>query len=663
MSSSAILRYRRGAALALAAATAVMGLTAPASSETHASPWAQHSADAKNSLRGTATGPEDPGLKWLVDLSELETVDAPEGYSIGNATERFGDLNRPILAPDGTLIVRAGNDAVEGRDGGSELVGIDPDDGAIAWTIPFAALNCGQAIDAQDRLWTGLRNGEIAAFDLTTGEEIEGTRFEPELPCNDQALHIGGDPEHLLLFRQWSDESQIEAVDISGDEPEQAWLLELHEDDAPFDYLLHGSRDFRRAALSGDTAHVVGVTKGETEDDEPKAELIELSLADGSATERVELPTFDGSVRDLGSARLVRVDDTLVVGVEVRSGGDGDGYLAAYDAADDLEQRWIARTQDAQGPTVVTAGDGVVHANAGDGVATAYRLSDGEPRWTVEVAELGGSVSYRAVTDAEGRLFTHTVVGDRISDHAITAIDTDGTIEWQVTRTVIRQEAGREDEPLPGGSLYLGPIDEDGTLYAFREEAFIAIDDSGGLAACELPFEDVDPETNVHAANICRLVQAGITAGIDEDNYGPRLPVTRQQMATFLTRTLGLTPRDGDEFEDVNPNSVHAPNIYAIKDAGITAGVSATRFDPGGRLPRDQMATFLARAAELAPVDGSGFDDVPRGNVHRENIYAVRDANITQGVSPTRFAPEREVMRDQMASFLMRLVDYLDEQG
>jgi outer membrane protein assembly factor BamB len=669
--SSRSRRPRRTSILAVVAATTAMGLTLPAAADNDGSPWSQHRGDADNRQQGVASGPEDPGLKWLVDLADVETDDAPEGYSIGNAFERFGDLNRPIVAPDGTLIMRASNVAVDGRDGGNELVGLDPDDGSVAWTIPFAAPNCGQAIDTQNRLWSGLRGGEIAAFDPATGEEIEDTRFEPANACNDESLHLGGDDEHLLLFRGHPSQPYIDAFDISGASPQAAWRLELHGEGAPFDRMLNRAAQNRHGLIAGDAAYVVGYSDPESEDGDATVELLEIALEDGEIRERVELPTFDGPASGISVVTPVRVGEALVLGVRIGAGSDGDGYLVAYDLEDGLSELWRQRSQDttgqsqlgASGPSAVAVGDGVVHANAGNGTTTAYRLSDGQPQWSVDVAEAGGGISYRAVTDVQGRLFTHTVASSGIDGHAVTAISPTGTIEWQVTRAVIQQEANYVDSRLANGSLYMGPIDADGTLYVFRDTVVFALDDSGGLASCELPFDDVDPESNVHAGNICRLVQAGITAGIDENNYGPRQRVTRQQMATFLARALDLPTRDGTEFEDVNPNSVHAPNIYAIKDAGITAGVTATRFDPTGRLTRDQMATFLARAAELDPVDGEGFVDVSDDNVHRGSIYAVRDADITQGITSNQFGPTREVRRDQMASFLMRLVDYLEEQG
>ena len=179
---------------------------------------------------------------------------------------------------------------------------------------------------------------------------------------------------------------------------------------------------------------------------------------------------------------------------------------------------------------------------------------------------------------------------------------------------------------------------------------------------CTLPFEDVHPDS-VHADKICRLVEAGITTGVDDSNYGPDRSVTRAQMATFLTRALDLPTRQGSDFDDVDPGGVHAPAINAILDAEITAGRADGTFGPNDVVTREQMATFMARAISLDGIDGDAFEDVHPENVHRENIYAVLDAGITQGVSDSSFAPSDAVARDQMASFLIRKIDFVDERS
>ena len=117
-------------------------------------------------------------------------------------------------------------------------------------------------------------------------------------------------------------------------------------------------------------------------------------------------------------------------------------------------------------------------------------------------------------------------------------------------------------------------------------------------------FADVDTD-NIHAANIAAIHKAGITTGCatrPQLRYCPNQPVTRAQMATFLTRALKLdTPTDPVEFADVNTNSVHAAAIAAIHKAGITAGCATTplRFCPNQPVTRAEMATFLTRALKL----------------------------------------------------------------
>ena len=134
-------------------------------------------------------------------------------------------------------------------------------------------------------------------------------------------------------------------------------------------------------------------------------------------------------------------------------------------------------------------------------------------------------------------------------------------------------------------------------------------------------------------------------------------------MATFLTRALNLAPADTAGFADVDPASVHAANIDALAAAGITTGCTATpplRFCPDQPVTRAQMATFLTRALNLAPADTAGFADVDPASVHAANIDALAAAGITTGCTatpPLRFCPDQPVTRAQMATFLTRALN------
>ena len=99
------------------------------------------------------------------------------------------------------------------------------------------------------------------------------------------------------------------------------------------------------------------------------------------------------------------------------------------------------------------------------------------------------------------------------------------------------------------------------------------------------------------------LAEEGITVGCgDGTNFCPNRAVTRAEMATFLTRALGLeTPPQPAGFADVDPDGVHAASIEALHAAGITTGCTQQplQYCPNRPVPRAQMAAFLHRARDL----------------------------------------------------------------
>jgi hypothetical protein len=145
------------------------------------------------------------------------------------------------------------------------------------------------------------------------------------------------------------------------------------------------------------------------------------------------------------------------------------------------------------------------------------------------------------------------------------------------------------------------------------------------------------------------------------DRYCPTQHVTRAEMATFLTRALRLGAALVEPFADIS-GSVHAADINSIAASGITRGCnppSNNHFCPEQRITRAEMASMLARGLGLAGVVEGPFTDL--GNsVHTADINAIAAAGITSGCNPPdndRFCPYEYVTREQMASLLARALD------
>jgi len=180
-------------------------------------------------------------------------------------------------------------------------------------------------------------------------------------------------------------------------------------------------------------------------------------------------------------------------------------------------------------------------------------------------------------------------------------------------------------------------------------------------AAVEVDSVFSDDDWNIHEPLINAIAAAGITYGCnppDNDHYCPDRPVTREQMAAFLTRAFGYTVTAPDPFSD-DDGSIFEGDIERIAAAGITTGCNPPtndRFCPYDPVTRAQMASFLTRALGLSPETAGPFVDVA-GNTHLTSINAIAAAGITRGCNPPdndRFCPDDPVTRAQMASLLAR---------
>ncbi len=174
-----------------------------------------------------------------------------------------------------------------------------------------------------------------------------------------------------------------------------------------------------------------------------------------------------------------------------------------------------------------------------------------------------------------------------------------------------------------------------------------------------------DVAGNRHEAAIDCVVWRGVARGATARTYAPGLQVTRGQMASLLANVVehaGVTlPAPSDQGFDDLAGSVHADRVNQLAAAGLVAGVTRNAYRPGAVVSRAQMATFLVRAIELvedarmaAGRDAFHDDD---GNVHEASIDKLAAAGIASGSGDGTYLPSAGVRRDQMASFLARVLE------
>src|SRR6266404_1744940 len=174
-------------------------------------------------------------------------------------------------------------------------------------------------------------------------------------------------------------------------------------------------------------------------------------------------------------------------------------------------------------------------------------------------------------------------------------------------------------------------------------------------------FLDVAP-ANPFYTDIGKLSARGITVGCGGGNYCPNDPVTRDQMAAFIIRSLGEfsppTPAS-QRFADVPPANVFYNFVDRMAVLGITVGCGGNNYCPSSPVLREQMSAFILRGlGEFNPPTPAmqRFNDVPPANVFYNFIDRMAVLNITLGCTPDHlsYCPSDPVTRAQMAAFLVR---------
>ena len=140
----------------------------------------------------------------------------------------------------------------------------------------------------------------------------------------------------------------------------------------------------------------------------------------------------------------------------------------------------------------------------------------------------------------------------------------------------------------------------------------------------------VDIAGNNHAKSIGCVVYWTIASGRTATTYEPGSPITRQQLATFIANLLegsGLTlPANPiDAFWD-DEQSLHELRINQLAALGVVQGKTSTTYRPTAFVSRAEMATILVRAH-----DAVAAKDLPAGvNRFRDDDGSVHEPNINK---------------------------------
>ena len=169
-------------------------------------------------------------------------------------------------------------------------------------------------------------------------------------------------------------------------------------------------------------------------------------------------------------------------------------------------------------------------------------------------------------------------------------------------------------------------------------------------------FIDV-PAGSYYYDAVLWAVENGITAGASASRFDPNGICTRAQAVTFLWRAAG-SPKPETRtmpFTDVPAGSYYYDAVLWAVENGITEGTSDTRFSPNATCTRAQIVAFLWRS-EKSPAASSRnpFADVKSSAYYADAVLWAVKEDITKGTTNTTFSPDADCTRAQIVTFLWR---------
>lgn len=173
----------------------------------------------------------------------------------------------------------------------------------------------------------------------------------------------------------------------------------------------------------------------------------------------------------------------------------------------------------------------------------------------------------------------------------------------------------------------------------------------------DMPFVDVAAGAWYYDA-VKWAVDNNITAGVSATSFAPEQSCTRAQMVSFLWRAAGSPKASSgvNPFTDVAAGSWYYDAVLWAVDKGITAGIGDGKFGPEQTVTRGQTVTFLYRYAgqPASANNGTPFVDVPAGEFYTAAVQWAVNNGITAGTTATTFEPLSNCTRAQIVTFLYR---------
>ena len=180
-------------------------------------------------------------------------------------------------------------------------------------------------------------------------------------------------------------------------------------------------------------------------------------------------------------------------------------------------------------------------------------------------------------------------------------------------------------------------------------------------------FADIDGHWAKN--DIYGCVKAGLFTGISDTLFDPEGAVTRGMAITVLGRfSKDNTEVFASSFTDVSADKYYADYISWGAKNGIVKGIGKTEFAPDNFVMREQLSAIVVRylkykniAMPIASAEIKSHSDYEQiSDYAKEDMAICYEMGLIKGHDNGLIVPKGNLTRAQLASVMMRLLDYID---
>ncbi len=184
------------------------------------------------------------------------------------------------------------------------------------------------------------------------------------------------------------------------------------------------------------------------------------------------------------------------------------------------------------------------------------------------------------------------------------------------------------------------------------------------IVQTEIPNPFTDTVGHWAENDIALLSGAGVAAGYSDNTFAPEKQVSRAEFCAFLMRSLGLEGGIySGIYSDVSPQSWYAGVIQTMYNCKIISGIDENNFAPNAPITREQLVSLLIRAYNLVKTDSHIVTaNLPWSDCDKISPYALTDITkayslgLISGDSEGMLNPQAPATRAEAITLLTRFL-------